>query len=244
MLTKKNRVWAVVALLTGIIGLSSCLKNDNNYTPPRQQAQVAILSSSAGMLPGTFFDNDQKVTDKDFVYNFTASYAVFGGPHKFDLKKKGGDSLLTSTTFNFDSTQFYTYLIWNKNPIRSTIIKVDQSNYSRDKIGIRILNLSENAGPIDVYIGQEKIDSNRIYFNGDASGASVFKLYNSFSANNSLVIKEAGTNTTLTSVSGPSDLKVGQFSAGNFYTIYLMGTKGSSGADKLVGNAMYSLYSY
>ena len=241
MLTKKNRVWAVVALLTGIIGLSSCLKNDNNYTPPRPQAQISILGSSTSMIPGIFYDNDQKVTETEFNFNFYARYAVYGGLHKFDLKKKGGDSLMTTTTYNFDSTQYYTYLIWDKAPIRSAIIKTDQSNYSRDKIGIRFFNLSANAGPVDVYIGTEKIDSNRVYFDGNVSSASAFKLFNSFSVNNAISIKEAGTSTVLATASS-TDLRVGSFNAGNFYTIYIVGVKGSTGTDKLVTNAIFSLY--
>ncbi|MET3880093.1 DUF4397 domain-containing protein [Chitinophaga sp. OAE865] len=241
MLTKKNRVWAVVALLTGIIGFSSCLKNDNNYTPQRPQAQIAILGSSTSMIPGIFYDNDQKVTETEFNYNFYARYAVYGGLHKFDLKKKGGDSLFTSTTYNFDSTQYYTYLIWDKAPVRSAIIKTDQSNYSRDKIGIRFLNLSQNAGPVDVYIGAEKIDSNRVYFDGNVSAASAFKLYSSFSTGSSISIKEAGTTNELAKVSG-ADLRIGNFNTGYYYTIYLMGVKGSSGTDKLVTNAIFSLY--
>lgn len=239
MLTKKNRIWAVVALLTGVIGFSSCLKNDNNFTNPRPQAQILFLGSSTSTAPANFFDNDQKITDSLINFNFYARYAVYGGLHKFDLKKQGGDSLIASTTFDFDSTQYYTYLIWNKAPVRTSIIKTDQTNYSRDKIGIRFLNLSENAGAVDVYVGSEKIDSNRTYFNGDVSSASIFKPYSPFSVNNTVTIKAAGTTTEL---ANNNSLRTGYFTQGNFYTIYLVGVKGSTGTDKLQVNSMQSLY--
>jgi hypothetical protein len=250
MLTKKNRVWAAAALLTVVVGFTSCLKNDNNVTPQRPMAQIVIqnVSTSALAVPPIFYDNDQKISDSTIRFNFLARYSVYGGAHKFDLKKKGGDSLITTTNiFNFDSTQYYTYLTWGNGPVLSAIIKTDQTNYNSSKIGIRFLNLSANAGPVDVYIGSEngeKIDSNRVTFSQSEIGSSSsFKLFNSFSINNKITITQSGTKTVIANVTLQSGVtQVPSFSPGIFYTIYLAGNKGSTGADKPLVNAFYSLY--
>ncbi|MBS0027441.1 DUF4397 domain-containing protein [Chitinophaga sp. 22321] len=250
MLTKKNRVWAVVALLTGVIGFSSCLKNDSNITPQRPMAQIIIKNASTTALSVApiFYDNDQKISDSTIKFDFIARYSVYGGPHKFDLKKKGADSLISTTgIYNIDSTQYYTYLTWGTNPVVSALIKTDQTNYTTSKIGIRFLNLSANAGPVDVYIGSEngeKIDSNRTPFTqSQIGGASTFQLFSNFSINNQITITEAGTKTKIANISLSSQTSgVTSFVPGNFYTIYLAGTKGSNGADKPVVNAFYSLY--
>jgi len=250
MLTKKNRVWAVVALLTGVIGFSSCLKNDGNVTPQRPMAQIIIknASTSALSVAPIFYDNDQKISDSTIKFDFIARYSVYGGPHKFDLKKKGADSLIATTgIYNIDSTQYYTYLTWGTNPVVSALIKTDQTNYSTSKIGIRFLNLSANAGPVDVYIGSEngeKIDSNRTSFTQSQIGsASTFTLFSNFSINNQITITEAGTKNKIANISLSSQTSgVTSLVPGNFYTIYLAGTKGSTGADKPVVNAFYSLY--
>lgn len=249
MLTKKNRVWAVAALLTGVIGFSSCLKNDNNVTPQRPMANIVIQNASTGTLsiPSFLFDNDQKVADDTITFNFIATYSVYGGPHKFDLKNKAGDSLIATTgNIALDSTQYYTYLTWGTNPILSTFIKTDQSNYSTSKIGLRFLNLSPNAGPIDIYIGSEKVDSNRTAFTQSQIGsASTFTLFSNFSVNNQILVTEAGNkaktiaNVTLPLVQGRG---VSSLIPGNFYTIYLAGIKDGSGPDKATVNAYYSLY--
>lgn len=252
MLTKKNRVWAVVALLTGVIGFSSCLKNDNNVTPQRPMAQIVIKNASTSALSVApfLFDNDQKVAEDTIKFNITATYAVYGGPHKFDLKKKAGDSLIATTgIYNLDSTQYYTYLTWGTSPVVSAFIKTDQSNYSTSKIGLRFLNLSPDAGPVDVYIGDEngqKIDSNRTTFTQSQIGsASTFQQFSSFSVNNRITVTQAGTKTVIANFTLPGATKnliPTSFAPGNFYTIYLAGNKGSTGVDKVFVSAFYSLY--
>jgi hypothetical protein len=165
---------------------------------------------------------------------------VYGGLHKFDLRKKGGDSLVVSNTTNYDSTSYYTYIAYGTSTVKSVTIKSDFTGSDLNKINIRFLHLSENAGPVDVYIGNEKIDSNRTLLQNPTSEQSTrFKQFNSFSVVDKVTIKAAGTETVLAS---NASLAIGSFRNNNVYTIYLTGTKGSQDKDKLAVNAYYSYW--
>ncbi|NLR62175.1 hypothetical protein HGH93_29050 [Chitinophaga polysaccharea] len=243
MLTKKNRVWAAVALLTGIAGFSSCLKSNNNVTPPRPQAQINILNVSNSPVFASFYDNDQRVSNDNTNISFNTNYryGVYGGVHKLELKNKKGDSIITSLSANFDSTSYYTYIAFD-NPVKSVNILSDFSSADGSKINIRCLNLSNGTDKIDFYIGGEKIDSNRNPMGiSDLYAATKFVQFSNFSVNNVVTIKKAGTDVTLATANS-SQLKVGSFNAGQVYTIYYAGNSGSTGVDKPVVDAIFSLY--
>jgi hypothetical protein len=239
MLTKKNRVWGIAALLTLAIGFSSCLKNKNDFTPSRPMAAIWFMNVANTSIVPSFYDNDEKIADS-ITYNFVSRYAVYGGLHKFDLRKKGGDSLVVSNTTNYDSTSYYTYIAYGTSTVKSVTIKSDFTGSDLNKINIRFLHLSEDAGPVDVYIGNEKIDSSRTLLQNPTSEQSTrFKQFNSFSVVDKVTIKAAGTETVLAS---NASLAIGSFRNNNVYTIYLTGSKASSGKDKLAVNAYYSYW--
>lgn len=248
MLTKKNRVWAIVALLTGVIGFSSCLKNNNDVTPQRPMARIVIHNASLSALtvPSFLFDNGQIVANDTIAFNFLATFQVYGGTHKFDLKKKAGDSTIASTgNVPLDSTAYYTYLTWGTNPALSAFIKTDVSNFNQSKIGLRFMNLSPNAGPVDFYIGNEKLDSNRTTFSQSQIGnASVFTLFTNFSINNQITVTEANDKTkVIANVTLPliPNRGVTGLVPGAFYTVYLAGMRNGTGASKAIVNAYYNV---
>ncbi|MFY0254255.1 DUF4397 domain-containing protein [Chitinophaga sp. 30R24] len=250
MLTKKNRIWAALALLAAVTGLSSCLKNNTDNTPVRPTAQIWFLNVSNSTVPATFYDNGRKISNDttNIGFNFYSRYSVYGGPHIFELRKKGSDSVIVSSTYQYDSTDvlnssspYYTYLIYN-NPVQAVTIKTDLSTASTSKINIRCFNLSQNAGPVDFYVGSEKIDSNRNYMTQyQLVAATSFAQFSSFSINNTVTVKKAGTTEVLATANS-SQLIVGSFNTGNVYTIYFAGTAGSTGTDKLMVNAFPSYY--
>jgi hypothetical protein len=244
MLTKKNRVWAAAALLTVVVGFTSCLKNDNNITPTRPKAQVWFLNVSNSTVPASFYDNGQKISNDttSINFNFYSNYAVLGGGHTFELRKKGGDSVISSSFANYDSTSYYTFIMYS-NPVKSVTILSDLTSASSSKINIRCLNLSPNTDPsykVDFYVGSEKIDSNRTFMSvGELAYATKFKQFSNFSINNTVIIKKAGTNEEL---ARNNQLLIGSFQTNQAYTIYFAGTPGSTGKDKLMVNAFPNVY--
>jgi hypothetical protein len=245
MLTKKNRVWAAAALLTVVGGLTSCLKNNNTITNSRTLAQIWVLNTSNSTTPATFYDNGQKISGDTAVnFNFYSRYGVYSGTHTFQLKKMGGDSLITSTSpVTFDSSYYYTYIIFN-NPVQSIVTQNDLTTASQTKINIRCFNLSQPENPsdkVDFYVGTEKIDSNRATMSmSELAYATKFTQFSNFSINNTVTVKKAGTNVEL---ARNNSLIVGSFNAGNVYTIYYAGTFNSTGKDKPMVNAFPSYYS-
>lgn len=242
MLTKKNRVWAVVALLTGVIGFSSCLKNDTNITPPRPMAQINVLNASTNPVAASFYDNGQRISNDttNIGLNFYARYAVYGGPHTFELRKKGGDSVINTNTTNYDSSSYYTYVIYDNNPVKSIAVLTDFKTADPAKINIRCLNLSPGATKVDFYVGNQKIDSNRAYMTGsELVTATRFAQFGSFSINNTITIKKAGTTEVL---ANNDKLRITSFNVNGVYTIYFTGIVGVTGANQPYVNAFYSYY--
>lgn len=246
MLTKNNRVWAAVALLTAAIGFTSCLKNDK-VTPSRPQAQVLILNASTSMVPASFYVDAQRIS-KDTAnigYGFLAYYPVYGGSHTFELRKRGADSVITSSRTSYDSTGYYTWVVLGKSPVSSVAVQSDFTSASQQKINIRCLNLSTGTGAgdlVDFYVGDEKIESNKMSMSiNDVAMATRFTQYTNFTNNTKISVKKAGTTEEL--AVNASLTQVGKaLSVGNVYTIYFMGTKGSTGADKPIVDVIPSLF--
>lgn len=246
MLTKKNRVWGVVALLTVAIGFSSCLKSKNDVTPSRQVANISFLNVANIAVDPQFYDNGVKVADTVITYGFYSSYTVYGGSHNFELRKKGSDSSIVANNYVYDSTYFYTHVIYGggTGPVRSATIKSDFTGADLNKINIRFIHLSPDAGPVDVFVGTEKIESARNFFQSTTNEeATRFKQYASFSVNDKVVIKAAGTETILANNATLKQID-NYFRIGRVYTIYLYGSKSSTGKDKIGVNAFYSYLSY
>ncbi|MBO9728165.1 MAG: DUF4397 domain-containing protein [Chitinophaga sp.] len=247
MLTKNNRVWAAAALLTAAIGFTSCLKNDK-VTPSRPKAMVQILNASTNMVPASFYDNGQRISGDtaNIGYGFYGFYPVLGGSHTFALKKRGGDSVITSNSSVYDSTSYYTYVVLGNNPVMSANVQSDFTSASPQKINIRCWNLSQGAGAgdlVDFYVGNEKIDSNRRSMSiSEVAYSTKFAQFTNFSVNSAVTIKKAGTTEILATNNDLTRIDGRSLNAGSVYTIYFIGTKGSTGIDKPFVNVIPSLY--
>ncbi|WP_143307317.1 DUF4397 domain-containing protein [Chitinophaga vietnamensis] len=234
MLTKKNRAWAIVALFAGILGLSSCLKNDTNITPSRPQYWVWILNASTNGVNLDFYDNDTKITSNNPInFNFQSRWYGFGGNHTYLFTAAGKkDSVVTQTTYNFDSTSYYTYLIYDE-PAKGVVVYNDLTSAQNNKINFRFFNLSKDAGPVDVFIGTQKVDSNRTFAAGYFP-TSFVQLPDNLGQTDVITIKVAGKDSVLATNNNLSSLPGRMLQVGNVYTAYLAGSKSSTGATKLV----------
>lgn len=246
MLTKKNRVWAAAALLTVVGGLTSCLKNNNDITPSRQTAKVLVLNVSNNTVPASFYDNGQKVSQDNATigFGFLAPYKALGGAHTFELRKQGGDSVITTSNTSLDSNLYYTHVIFDK-PVKSITVLNDLKTADQSKINIRCFNLSPApaASPndkVDFYIGTQKVDSNRAFMSvSELAYSTKFTQFTNFSINNVVYIKKAGTDVVLAM---NNKLAISTFDVGGVYTIYFGGYPGSTGTDKLMVDAIPSFY--
>jgi hypothetical protein len=108
----------------------------------------------------------------------------------------------------------------------ATRIRDDFSTLTNDKAYYRFFHASPNAGAVDIYIDNIKVQSSRML--ADNTGYDAF---NKFSAtafgSHDIQIKLAGTETVIASLTYV-DLQVG-----NAYTFYLKGLEGGAGTNQL-----------
>jgi len=235
MLTKKNRVWAMAAVVVAVTGFSACLKTPDPGPPARPVASVVVLNASTFGAGFDLYDNGEKVNEAKTVLElgFTSPYRAFRGAHVFTFKKAGADSTVGTTNIMLDSLSYYSVLAYGQSPVKVISLTEDVSNVKDNKVYYRFFHLSPNTGPVDVYVDNKKIDSNRVYEDRFPRGFTALEL-NSASE---VIVKEAGKDVVLTRASN-STLKV-PLSQGRVYTIYIAGLKDNLDAKKLFVNTTF-----
>ncbi|MGN7821186.1 DUF4397 domain-containing protein [Chitinophaga sp. 22536] len=231
MLIKKNRVWAIAALLGGVIGFSSCLKQ-SDPTPQRMNYTGAIINGA--WLPSSLdiFNNGTKMnTSAAYKTAASAPFLDLPGVHTFSFRNLNGTGL-DSVTQQFDSLRYYTIITYNDGSQKFVAQRLteDFSLLSNAKVNFRFLNLSPNAGPVDLYINAKKVLENQPFqINAAWNSADPF--------NNSVEYYVTLPGSTTPLVKGTSRVTAGstqvQFQPGYAYTIYLAGAKDSTGDNKL-----------
>lgn len=230
MLIKKNRVWAIAALLGGVIGFSSCLKQ-SDPTPQRMNYTGAIINGA--YLPSSLdiFNNGAKMNTSAYKTSASAPFLDLPGIHTFSFRNLNGTGL-DSVTQQFDSLRYYTIITYNDNAKKfvSQLIREDFSSLSTSKVNFRFLNLSPNAGPVDLYINNKKVVENQPFqINAPWNAAEPF--------NSTVEYYVTPTGSTTQLVKGTSRQSAGAtqvpFQPGYAYTIYLSGAKDSTGDNKL-----------
>lgn len=235
MLTKKNRVWAMAAVVVAVAGFSACLKTPDPGPPARPVASVVVLNASTHGAGFDLYDNGQKLGDGKTALGlgFTSPYPAYGGAHVFTFKKSGADSTVGTTNIMLDSLSYYTVMAYGQSPVKVVSFSDDVSNVKDNKVYYRVFHLSPNAGPVDIYIDNKKIDSSRTYEDKFPRGFTALDLTSAAE----LIVKEAGTTKELAKASN-SSLKI-PLSQGGVYTIYIAGLKDNLDAKKLFVNTTY-----
>lgn len=235
MLTKKNRVWAIAAVVVAVAGFSACLKTPDPGPPQRPVASVVVLNASTYGAGFDLYDNGVKLGEgkNALEFGFTGAHGPYRGTHVFTFKKFGADSTIGTTNIMLDSLSYYSLIAYGQSPVKVLAFNDDVSNVKDNKVYYRVFHMSPNAGPVDIYIDNKKIDSNRVYEDRFPRGFTALDL-NSASE---LIVKEAGKDAVLAKTSN-SSLKI-PLSQGGVYTIYIAGLKDNLDAKKLFVNTTY-----
>jgi hypothetical protein len=244
MLTKKNRVWAMAAVVVAMAGLSACLKNPVQGPPPRPQAGYMFYNASSSTNPLDLFADGEKLNpSKVTTLGFQAYFTGVGGMHEFSFKKAGADSVVAKVSQQYDSLNYYTTIVYGENPLKAvSVISSGLTDLSQDKVNFRFYHLSPNAGPVDLYIDNVKIDSNKTYMGDMAAAGGLRTSFSSISINtaSSLIVKAAGTNDILVKTDRSNyNLEILQ---GRVYTFVLAGLKDNIDTRKLSINHTYGAF--
>ncbi|NSL91069.1 DUF4397 domain-containing protein [Chitinophaga solisilvae] len=230
MLTKKNRVWAIAALLGGVIGFSACLKQ-KDYGPPRIPYTAAIINAAWNPSSLDIFKNGSKMNSNPYQMSASSPFQDYSGKYTFSFRTTKGIGL-DSVSRQFDSTKFYTMIGYNdlSGAFAVRYQQEDFSQLSNAKVNVRFLNLSTNVGAVDLYINKKKVASS-VTFSPVNDWLSLAPYNNmvdyhvTFAGKDSIIAK--GTSRV-----SSSDTEV-MFNTGYAYTIYLSGRKDSTGDNKL-----------
>lgn len=218
MVTMKNRIWAMLALVVAITGLASCLKN--NTTPQKPYTTLVFFSGAPVTYAADILVNNTKAAS-NFAYSTGTGFNFDPGSMKIDFKK--GDSLLATTTGLYDTLGYYTHILHGQSPIDVYTIneRLPFSELSTEKSNIRFFNLIPDIGQVDLYINDTKVSSNRTYL--DFQGG----IYDDFipvDANTVTIrVKGAGVDTE---IAVKTDVPLAK---GYPHTICLTGLSGETG---------------
>lgn len=228
MVTKKSRLWALAAMAVAITGFSSCLKN-SDPTPPEPQTLIAFVNGVASPVYGLDIVQDgQKITPTPIAFGEAVGARFKPAQYKFDFKKGGADSLLSSLTAIYDTSAYNTVIVYGDQAtgIETHRILENFENISRTKTNVRFYNLMSGPDAVDVFIGANKIFASRYFADFEGGGYSQFEAV------------DVGTTTISVKDAAGAEIAVKGDAAltatGGAYNIYLMGEKGATGATKPV----------
>jgi hypothetical protein len=169
-----KRLTTVKVLLaaTSFFMLTSCLKNDDDYTP-QQVAAVSIFHASPGTQAFNFI-TDRGTGSGPFTFSQRTFYNLYAaGQRSISIRKIGGtqDTLRTGSV-NLEANKFYSIYVVDAAPNPNfLIIKDSLSNPAAGKAKIRFINLSPDAGALSLTTATDSL-----LFN-----ATAYKVYTPFS---------------------------------------------------------------
>lgn len=226
MLTRKNRLWTLLAVAATITaGLTSCLKKGDS-SPANLYSRVVFVNGAINPTSIDVYDNSKKINSVAFEHGKYAPADFTPGTHEFAFKKYGTDSLLNDDLTRYDTLAWHTLVLYNNyvpgidSSFQIFNIKEDYSNISTTKVNIRLLHLSPDAGTVDLYVNGTKTSGNRSFT--DFRGNSGFMAVEP--GNGTFIIKRSADNLPL------DTLDMTNMAGGQVYSLYLTGLNTTSNA--------------
>jgi len=195
-----------------VLVLASCLDDDDSQNPATPVAFVSIYHASPNAPELDVIVDDRQVNRLEFT-DYTGYLNFYTGERNFKINPFNASNSLVDTTITFADGAFYSVFIVNNVPnVEALAVRDSASAPSEDKTKIRFINLSPDAGALEVTLND-----------GDSSlfEAREFKQPSNFvevdAASSSFVLSPAGSSDELVKV---SDIEL---RPGRFYTIIARG---------------------
>jgi hypothetical protein len=217
---KKNVfVFSLVSLvcLSSLTLLNSCLKQNDN-TQQQPSSLVSILQASPGAAGMDLYFNQDKITTQPLPYTGNGSNPFPAGNYKISFVNSTSGDTLVQHRDSIEAGQFYSVIVYDTASKMKLMFFKDQFNFSQDQSSmyLRFLQLSPDAGPVDVYVGTTKTYSQRTFAD------------NVIDPTRGVFAPLAQDNYSFTAVSSSTGDTLGQLSniglsAGRAYTLFLRG---------------------
>lgn len=145
----------LVCALTLTSIFSSCKKDkDGIYPPMIKPAGLTLVHAAPGVAELDFYVDKDKVNSVSFAYNTAISYLTIPKPGKKELSvtKKGAADILVKLPVEFKEDKGYSAFVTDKTASTVVFVEDDLTAPAADKAKIRFLNLSPDAGILDLAI--------------------------------------------------------------------------------------------
>jgi hypothetical protein len=236
--------WGSVALFCLAIGGWRCSKAGSTQTTTAV-TYIAVINAASYGPSADIYLNGTVVSSSGGIApgNYSQEYATFA-PGNYDVKfdKTGTDSVLYDISSSaFDTTGFYTLILYNASPGGTGVIDAAKitdnfSSTSQSAANYRFFNLSPDVPSCDLYLNGTLAQIQRAP--ADNVSNLLFDEFQTLSPNSyTIVAKVSGGDSVLATTSTGVDL-----STGNVFTIFLSGTNTAAGGNHLAINIMQAVF--
>lgn len=161
---RENNVKSISALrvaiglgLFAMVTLTGCLNDDDNTTVNVPAAYVALYHGSPD-APDLDIDVDGKqINAYPFEYtDFTGYQRFYTGARNFKVGPYASSSVNIDTTITFEKNKFYSVFVADEFENGSLVVLNDNSDSpASGKAKVRVINLSPDAGKVDLVYGED-----------------------------------------------------------------------------------------
>ena len=227
---KKHFLFSIAGLLTLLVLLNACKKNDNNSTP--QSASVMLVNASPGDSVGyDFYFNDSKITSQAYAYPTNSNY-ISVTPKGYTVKVARSNSIteLASGSFNFSGGSSYSVFAYDtllNGKVKVFALPDDLTPPAAGKAKVRFFHLSPVNLAVDILANDSVVFANRSYAD----------IVSDNSKGNFISVK-AGTYSVKVRLAGSSlapliTVDNVNFADGKIYTVFAKGTVSGKGVNAL-----------
>ncbi len=232
--TSRFRIAGIAfAAVLCLLQFSSCLKDNNNYVPPPATALLMVIQGSPDAPEEALFLDNNRVNNPPFEYgdNVVGYFNAYTGERNVILNDYNSGTRIASDTMRLNSNVAYSLFLANTYTKPDFILLTDSiAQPATGKATIRLVNVSPNAGSVDLSANSTTIVTGKGY-----KGSSAFITVTGGTNYNFSILKN-GTTTVL------ATLSTIPIRAGSVYTIWLHGLANGTGTSVLKADIINNAY--
>jgi hypothetical protein len=230
---RKSGMIGMVCLVATLF--TSCLKNNDDDTVPTQQpaALLSVINASTSSQSVDFYLEQTRLNSSSIPYGVPNDYFYAKtGKRTAAFYASGTQQLIKSDTMTLQQDKFYSLALINT-PTQADFLLLRDSiaKPAADKATIRLVNVSSNAGSVDLAIKDGALLATNKGFKGSSPFIAV-----QGNSSYTLEIRQTGTSTVLASLTNV------QLNSNSVYTIWLQGLTGATDQTKLTAKLQKNVY--
>jgi hypothetical protein len=235
--------WSFVALFCLATGGWRCTKTGSSQNTTAVTYLSVINAASYGPAADMYM-NGTLVTNSGGISPgaFSEEYATFApGSYAVSFDKTGTDSVLSAIPASvYDTTDFYTLILYNASPGGSGVIDAVKitdnfSTTSENSANYRFFNLSPDVPACDLYLNNTLVQSQREP--ADNVGNTLWDQFQTLSPASYIITAKVSGGDSVLATSGAVNM-----TNGNVYTVFLSGTYTAAGGNHLTMNVMQAVF--